>query len=341
MSSSERHHGETQARIPRIKVLAVGGTIAGKGSDSGRTTQYDAGVIGIDSLLAEVPQIKELADIGWKQVANMPSFAATDGLWLELAEQVNTELEGGGCDGIVITHGTDTLEETAYFLNLTVKSDKPVVVTGAMRPATAISADGPLNLYNAVALAASEAAAGQGVMIMLNDKIGSARDMSKLNTTAADAFGAPDFGMLGYMVDGKPRFYYKSMRAHTKDSGFLTSGLRELPRVDILYGHGSGSRELVDAAAAAGAKGIVHAGMGNGGMFPAVREALADAVKRGIVVVSASRTGSGLVTAKPADLQEGFVTADTLNPQKARILLMLALTQTADTARVQRLFDTY
>ncbi|WP_205127122.1 type II asparaginase [Paenibacillus ginsengarvi] len=330
-----------EGRLPRIKVLAVGGTIAGKGTDGSRTTQYEAGVIGIESLLEVVPQLETLAEIGSAQIANIPSFAMTGRLLLELAARVNEELAGNTCDGIVVTHGTDTLEETAYFLHLTVKSRKPVVVTGAMRPATALSADGPLNLYNAVALAASRSAEGRGVLITLNDAIGSARDMSKRHTTTADAFGQRDFGLLGWIVDGVPRFYYESVRRHTWQSEFDVGGLRSLPRVDMLYGHGDGGRELVEAAVAAGAGGIVHAGMGNGGMYPDTRDALAAAAASGVVVVSASRTGSGVVTAKPADRLSRFVTPDNLNPHKARVLLSLALTRTRDPDLIQTMFDTY
>ncbi|TMV49165.1 asparaginase [Paenibacillus mesophilus] len=328
-------------RLPRVKVLAVGGTIAGIGTDDGRTTQYEAGVIGIGQLLEAVPQLRRLAEIGSAQVANIPSFAVTGDLWLSIASRVNEELAGDDCDGIVVTHGTDTLEETAYFLNLTVKSRKPVVVTGAMRPATALSADGPLNLYNAVALAASRSAEGRGVLITLNDAIGSARDMSKRHTTTADAFGQRDFGLLGWIVDGVPRFYYDSVRKHTIFSEFDVRGFAELPRVDMLYGHGDGGRELVEAAVAAGAKGIVHAGMGNGGIYPDTREALAEAAAQGVVIVSASRTGTGYVTAKPADRLGRFVTSDNLNPHKARVLLMLALTRTSDPALIQAMFDIY
>lgn len=329
------------SRLPRVKVLAVGGTIAGKGSDQGRSTQYEAGVIGIQELLGAIPQAGTIAELSWEQFANIPSFAITAEMWLRLARRVNELLSGSDCDGIVITHGTDTLEETAYFLHLTVKSEKPVVVTGAMRPATALSADGPLNLYNAIALAGSKSASGKGVMVLLNDAIGSARDTSKQHTTEAGAFGSRDFGQLGWMVDGTPRFYYESVRKHTVNAEFDVETLQTLPRVDIVYGHGHGDRELVEAAVKAGAQGIVHAGMGNGGMFPATREALADAAAQGVVVVSASRTGSGIVTAKPLDQQSRFVTADSLNPQKARILLMLAMAKTIDPAHIQAMFDLY
>jgi L-asparaginase len=335
------HEKPGRGRLPRIKVLAVGGTIAGKGTDASRTTQYEAGVIGIGQLLEAVPQLNRLAEISSAQVANIPSFSVTGDLWLRLASRVNEELADEDCDGIVITHGTDTLEETAYFLHLTVKSSKPVVVTGAMRPATALSADGPLNLYNAVALAADPAARSRGVLIALNDAIGSARDMSKRHTSTADAFGQRDYGLLGWLVDGVPRYYYDSVRRHTIQTEFEVSSLGSLPRVDMLYGHGDGARELVEAAVAAGAAGIVHAGMGNGGMFPDTREALAEAVARGVVVVSASRTGSGVVTAKPADRRGRFVTPDNLNPHKARVLLMLALTRTKNPERVQAMYDIY
>ena len=328
-------------RLPRIRIIGTGGTIAGVAAGSAPTTQYEAGTIGIEELIRSVPELAGLADISCEQAANLSSFAVTDRLLLQLSRRVNQLLNEEDYDGVVITHGTDTMEETAYFLHLTVKSRKPIVVTGSMRPATSISADGPLNLYNAVALAASPEAEGQGVMITLNDAIGSARDTTKLHTTMADAFGSRDFGMIGYMVNGKPRFYYATVRRHTWMSEFDVGGLEALPRADILYGYTEDAGAAVEALIRAGAKGIVHAGMGNGGMFPAVRAALASAAERGIAVVSASRTGSGLVTAIEEDRQSGFVTADNLNPQKARILLKLALTRSSDANVLQSMFDVY
>ncbi|GIP40213.1 L-asparaginase 2 [Paenibacillus sp. J31TS4] len=336
-----RCNGSSEERLPAIKLVALGGTIAGKGADPTRPTQYEPGVLGVDSLIAAVPEIGKLARVSGVQLANMPSYAMTEADWLRLASVVNGLLSDSDCDGVVVAQGTDTLEETAYFLHLTVKSEKPVVLVGAMRPATAMSADGPLNLYNAVALAASRAAYGQGVLLVMNDRIGSARDTVKTNTTAVDAFRAPELGCLGYMTDGQPFLYYASTRLHTSRTEFDTAGLTALPRVEILYGYGGSGRDLADAAVQAGARGIVHAGMGNGGMAPAMREGLADARRQGVAVVSASHAGSGLVTAKEADLRDGFAASGNLPPRKARILLMLALTVTNRPEEIQRMFDLY
>lgn len=324
-----------------ITVLALGGTIAGKASNSAQTTVYDPGVLSVEALLESVPQIRDIADVNGEQIANIPSFALTNEVLLQLASAVNERLATEDCDGIVITHGTDTLEETAYFLHLTVKSHKPVVIVGAMRPATAISADGPLNLYQAVALAASEQARGHGVLICLNGRIGSARDVGKAQTITADAFRSAEAGLLGYMVENQPVFYYKSLRRHTMESEFDVSRVSRLPRVDILFGHSEDHRDFVDAAVQAGAKGIVHAGTGNGGVFPHTRAGLEDARNQGVAVVSSSRIANGLVTLKPADADSQFVSSDNLSPQKARILLMLGLTQTSDPKELQRMFDTY
>ncbi|KWW17328.1 L-asparaginase [Peribacillus simplex] len=331
----------SKEKLPRITILAVGGTIAGKGADSTQITQYQAGVLTIEALIKAVPQVSDLAEVSGYQIANIASYATTDQLWLKLAMKVNELLSQSHCDGVVITHGTDTLEETAYFLHLTVKSHKPVVMVGAMRPATALSADGPLNLYNGVALAASDVARGHGVLISLNGRIGSARETSKLHTTAIDAFGSPEAGLLGYMVDGRPHFYYKSLRKHTAESEFVLFDLPQLPRVDILFGHSQDTRDLVDAAVAAGAEGIVHAGTGNGGIFPLTRQGLQDANEQGVMVVSTSRIGNGLVTTKPVDLESDFIASGNLTPQKSRILLQLGLTKTHRSTEIQRMFEIY
>ncbi|WP_057914934.1 asparaginase [Peribacillus muralis] len=328
-------------KLPRITILAVGGTIAGKGANITQTTQYEAGVLTIESLIDAVPDVYSLAEVNGYQIANIPSFAITDEVWLQLARKVNELLWQPHCDGVVITHGTDTLEETAYFLHLTVKSEKPVVMVGALRPATSLSADGPLNLYNGVALAASNIARGHGVLISLNGRIGSARDTSKLHTTATDAFASPEAGLLGYMLDNKPHFYYKSLRRHTVDSEFDVTGISQLPRVDILYAHSQDTRDLIDAAVNAGTAGVVHAGTGNGGIFPLTRQGLQDASKQGVVIVSTSRIGNGMVTTKPIDMKSHFLASDNLNPQKARVLLQLALTKTNQTTEIQRMFQIY
>jgi L-asparaginase len=263
--------------------------------------------------------------------------------WLKLGKRINQLLSQADVDGIVVTHGTDTIEETSYFLDLVVKSDKPVVVVGAMRPSTAISADGPINLYNAVILAGSKDAIGKGVLVCLNDQINAARDVTKNNTATADTFRTPELGLLGYMQDNKAHFYRESTRRHTAQSEFDIANLDTLPEVDITYGYANATRVPVDAFVAAGAKGIVNAGVGDGSLDDEVKAALIEARKKGVIVVRASRVGNGIVArnGEVNDDQTDFVVSDTLTAQKARILLMLALTKTNDTKEIQRMFYSY
>lgn len=330
-------------KLPRVKILATGGTIAGTGASSTQTVGYTAAVLPVDKLLAGVPELKKIANVAGEQIAQVASENMTHEVWLKLAKRVNQLLAGGEVDGIVITHGTDTMEETAYFLNLVVKSDKPVVLVGAMRPATAMSADGPLNIYNAVVVAASADARGKGVLVTLNDTINGARDVTKMNTSAVDTFRSPDLGLLGYVQDGKAVFYRQSTRLHTTRSVFDVSKLDALPRVEIVYGYANNSRVMLDGAVASGAKGVVHAGVGNGSLFDEVKQGLCDAQKKGVVVVRSSRVGSGIVArnGEANDDELRFVVSDTLNPQKARVLLALALTRTSDPAEIQKLFYQY
>jgi len=329
------------AGLPNVKILATGGTIAGRGASATQMVGYSPGEIGIQILIEAVPEMKQFANVSGEQVANIGSFAMTHEIWLKIAERVNDLLATAEVDGIVITHGTDTLEETAFFLNLVVKSDKPVVLVGAMRPATAISADGPVNLLNAVRLAGTPSAKGKGVLVAMNDQLNGARDVTKTNTTHVETFKSPELGYLGYIQNGLPYFYRETNRKHTLKSEFDVKGLKELPYVEILYGHVNGDKVLVDALVSAGAKGIVHAGMGHGSIFPVTRDALGEAVKKGIPVVKSSRVGNGIVTRIADDDKYNFVAGDTLNPQKARILLMLALTKTTDPKEIQRIFDEY
>ena len=329
------------AKLPNVTILATGGTIAGKGASSTQMTGYNPGAIGVQVLIDAVPELKQYANVSGEQVANIGSFAMNNDVWLTLAKRTNELLASDDVDGIVITHGTDTLEETAYFLNLVVKSDKPVVLIGAMRPATAMSADGPVNILNAVRLAGSKEARGKGVLAALNDQINGAREVTKTNTTHVETFKSWEMGYLGYIQNGKPYFYRESTRRHTTQSEFDVTGLSKLPYVEIIYGHTNHNRVFVDAAVNAGVKGIVHAGMGHGSIYPLTRDALGEAQKKGIVVVKSSRVGNGMVTRVAEDDKYNFVAADTLNPQKARILLMLALTKTSDPAEIQRIFDEY
>ena len=326
---------------PKICILTTGGTIAGAAARSDALTGYRAGALGADELLAAVPEIADVCAIESEEVAAIDSKDMTDAVWLHLADRIEAALAAGAA-GVVVTHGTDTLEETAYFLQLVVKSEKPVVLTGAMRPATALSADGPLNLLDAVRLAASPEAHGQGALVVLNGEIHSARDIQKVHTTAVQAFVSPDVGALGRMEDGTPHFRRRVLTRHTRESEFDLAGVTTLPYVPILYGHAGADARLARAAIESGAAGIVHAGTGNGSIHEALLATLADAAGKGIGIVRTSRTGAGAVLfAESAYADAGFIDADTLPPAKARILLALALLKTKDRDEIWRMFREY
>ncbi|EOH3424881.1 type II asparaginase [Campylobacter jejuni] len=325
----------------RIAILGTGGTIAGFIDSTIATTGYTAGAIDIDVLIKAVPQIRDLADISWEQIANIDSSNMCDEIWLRLAKKI-AKLFAEGIDGVVITHGTDTMEETAYFLNLTIKSDKPVVLVGAMRPSTAISADGPKNLYNAVALVANKEAKNKGVMVAINDKILSARGVVKTHSLNVDAFSSPDFGDLGYIVDGKVFFYNNVTKAHTKNAPFDVSKLTSLPKVDILYSYSNdGSGVAAKALFEHGTKGIVVAGSGAGSIHKNQKDVLKELLKKGLKVVVSSRVVAGCVAVSDSDEKLGFISAEDLNPQKARVLFILALTKTSDPKKIQEYFLKY
>lgn len=334
-------HATEKVDLPNVKILATGGTIAGSATSNTATTGYSSGAIGVDTLINAVPEMKEIANVSGEQIVNTGSSNINNEILLKLAKRVNELLASDDVDGIVITHGTDTLEETAYFLNLVVKSDKPVVVVGAMRPATAISADGPFNLYNAVKIASSPEAKGKGVFVALNDRIGSARYTTKTNTTMLETFKSEEQGYLGAIAGSKIYFFNEITRKHTTKSVFDISKIDKLPQVDIVYGYQNDGRYLYDALVAAGSKGIVVAGSGNGSISNAARQGAIDAAKKGVVIVRSSRVGNGIVTRSASDDTNNFVAADSLNPQKARILLMLALTQTNDPKKIQNFFNEY
>ncbi|MGL4826000.1 MAG: L-asparaginase 2 [Vibrionaceae bacterium] len=328
--------------LPNVHILATGGTIAGAGQ-SATQSNYEAGKVAIETLIDAVPQMKEVAAIQGEQVVKIGSQDMNDEVWLKLAKRVNELLAKDDVDGIVITHGTDTMEETAYFLNLTVKSSKPVVLVGAMRPSTAMSADGPMNLYNAVVTASDPASKGRGVMVAMNDTVLDARDVTKTNTTGVQTFTAPNFGPLGYIHNGKIDYQRVPTRLHTKKTPFDISKLEELPKVGIVYSYANASDVPLKALLNAKYDGIVTAGVGNGNLYSTLFDTLATASKKGVAVVRSSRVATGPTTldAEIDDAKYGFVAAGTLNPQKARILLMLALTQTKDAQQIQRYFNTY
>jgi L-asparaginase len=328
---------------PKIMVLATGGTIAGAQTSTAEAG-YKSGSFSVDDLIKAVPQLKDLADISGEQVANIGSQTMNHEVWLKLAKRINEVLKGD-TDGVVITHGTDTLEETAYFLGLVVNSNKPVVLVGSMRPATAIGADGPANLYNAVALAANPEAKGRGPLIVLNDEIHYAHEVQKTNSTQLDTFKSPNRGRAGVMNTGKAYFFSENTTRHTKKSEFSVDGkgVNDLPYVEVVYSYANFGRDTIDFLVGKGVKGIVLAGVGDGNSTDTAIAALADAARKGIAVVRATRTGSGLIVrnVEVDDDKLGFIASMELNPQKARVLLMLGLMKTKDPKKLQEFFMEY
>ena len=327
---------------PRIVVLATGGTIAGA-AQSDVQAKYTSGQVGVEQLLAAVPQARDVATLRGEQISNIGSQDMNDEVWLKLAKRVNELAAMAEVDGIVITHGTDTLEETSYFLNLVVKSAKPVVLTGSMRPSTALSADGPLNFYNAVAVAANKSASGRGVLVVINDSIHGAASITKTSTTTVETFASPVRGLVGAVQYGVATFYRGPVGRHTTESEFSLDGVTALPRVDIVMAYENMDGKLIDAAVAAGAKGIVIAGVGNGNMTAAALAALAAQAKKGIVCVRSTRVATGRVgrNVEVDDDKLGLIASDDLNPQKARVLLRLALLKQRPLADYQRLLEQY
>jgi L-asparaginase len=330
-----------QGKKPNVIVLATGGTIAGAAA-SGTQSGYTSGQVTIDAMLDSVPGIRDLANLKGEQIANVGSQDMSFDIMLKLAKRIN-ELLPGDVDGIVITHGTDTLEETAFFLNLTVKSDKPVVLVGSMRPSTAVSADGPLNLFDAVSVAADPKAKGRGVLVVMNDWIQGAHSLTKTSTSAVQTFMSPLRGLVGISAYGKNDYFNTPQWKHTNQSEFDVASVTKLPRVDIIYASADMSPDLIDASVKNGAKGIVIAGVGNGNMNKVSLDAAARAAKQGVIVVRSSRVTTGTVgrNVEVKDDELGFVASDELNPPKARILLTLALLKQRTPEQIQALFDTY
>ncbi len=324
---------------PNVYILATGGTIAGTGK-SATASGYTAGQVAIQSLM---PQMQDVANVTGEQVVNIGSQDMNDQVWLTLAKRINELLAQSNVDGIVITHGTDTMEETAYFLNLTVKSDKPVVLTGAMRPSTAMSADGPLNLYNSVVTAADPSSKGRGVMIVMNGLILGAHSTQKMNTTDVQTFQAPDAGPLGYVYNSKPYYNMQTLKKHTTESVFDVTNLTSLPKVGIVYAYSNVEADVMNPFLTNGYQGVIHAGLGNGNYHKNIFPKLLEARKLGIIVVRSSRVPTGPTTLydEVDDAKYQFVASWELNPQKARVLLMLALTRTKDWQQIQKYFEEY
>lgn len=331
--------------LPKVAVIGTGGTISGVGKD--RLDLYEYGTSGrfmhVDELIATVPELARVARVVQVPYRNVASTALGPTEWLEILRHIHdTAKADPEIAGFVVTHGTATLEETAYFLNLAVKVPNPVVVVGAMRPSSALGTDGGMNLLNACRVAGHPASRGMGALVVLNDEINSARDVAKTSNYRVQTFVSRDFGMLGYTDGDAVTYYRKPLRRAAPETEFDVAGLATLPRVDIIPAYGGADGALIEAAVAAGAKGIVSAGFPSGSPSPAQKEALKEAVKQGVVVVQSSRSGSGRVIDSAVALRSaGFIGADTLTAQKARILLMLALTVTSDPAELRRIFAEY
>jgi len=329
-------------RVPHVVIVATGGTIAGA-APSSTQPGYTSGKIDVQGMLQAVPSLENLAQVTGEQFSNVGSQDISFELMITLAQRINELLIKDDIHGIVVTHGTDTMEETAFFLNLTVKSAKPVIMTGAMRPFTALSADGPLNLYNAVAVAADPRSRERGVMVVMNDRIHGAHSLTKSNTTSVETFLSPVNGLMGTVIYGSIQYFRGPFRNHTIFSEFSVEGVNCLPRVDIIYACADMPPDLIDCSVAKGARGIVIAGDGNGNMNQASIRKAAQMAKKGIFIVRSSRVPTGTVgrNMEVDDDANQFIASDELNPAKARILLMLALLKKRSFQQVQALIYAY
>ncbi|TAF53078.1 MAG: type II asparaginase [Sphingobacteriia bacterium] len=327
---------------PRVIILATGGTIAGEGSSADRAG-YTSGKIPIESLIGGIPQVKKFADITGEQVASVGSQDMSVAIWGKLIARINEIVAKKEADGIVITHGTDTQEETGYFLDLLVKSKIPVVLTGSMRPATAISADGPKNLFDAIVVAAAKESWGRGVLVSFNESIFDARDVVKVSTTKVNAFASPNTGPLGQVYDGKVEYYTQNIREENTDLPFVFGAGAKVPKVEVVYMYADADASPIKNFADKGVDGLIIAGVGNGNFSKAFYDAIDYAVKKGVVVVRSSRIVSGRVTLEDEidDTKLGTLVSDDLNPAKARVLLMLGLMKTKDKKKLQEYFFTY
>ena len=328
--------------LPHVVVLATGGTIAGAGASAASSATYQAAKVPVDQLLTGLPELGKVARVSGEQVFQIASESFTNEQLLTLARRVQALVRQPDVQGIVITHGTDTLEETGFFLNLVVQTDKPIVLVGSMRPGTALSADGALNLLGAVSVAASKDAAGKGVLVSMHDEIHTARDVAKLANIKTSAFASP-WGPLGMVVEGKSWWFRAPVKRHTSASEFSIDRIQTLPAVDIVYSYANVPSTALDALGAAGAQAIIHAGTGNGSVADRIVPKLNQWRSKGVIVVRSSRIPGGFVlrNAEQPDDKYDWVVAHDLNPQKARLLTAVALTQTKDKRELQRIFWEY
>ncbi len=331
-----------QAAKPNVVVLATGGTIAGAGASAANSATYQAAKVPVEKLLAGLPELADVASVRGEQVFQIASESFTNEKLVTLAKRVSALAKDPTVDGIVVTHGTDTLEETSFFLTLVVHTDKPIVMVASMRPGTAMSADGMLNLYDAVVLAADKESRGKGVLIAMNDDILSGRDAGKRINIKTNAFGS-QWGALGMVVEGRSYWFRAPVKRHTMASEFDIDKIDTLPNVQIVYGSGDMGTALYEAAGKSGAKAIIHAGTGNGSVADYAVETLRKLRSQGVQIVRSARVPDGFVlrNSEQPDDKYDWVVANDLNPQKAKILAAVALTKTSDTKELQRIFWTY
>ena len=333
---------QAQQALPNVVILATGGTIAGAGASAVNSATYAAAKVGVEKLIEGLPELSKVANVRGEQVFQVASESLTNDNLLTLAKRVSALSKQSDVDGIVITHGTDTLEETAYFLTLTVHTSKPIVVVGSMRPGTALSADGALNLYDAVNVAGSKDAMGKGVLVTMNDNIDSGRDVSKNVNIKTNAFSS-QWGPLGMIVEGRNYWFRAPVKRHTMNSEFDIDSITTLPPVEIAMGYEGVSSVAIDAIAKSGVKALIHGGTGNGSVADRIVPNLQKARADGVIVIRSSRVPDGVVirNAEQPDDKYDWVVAHDLRPQKARILAMVALTKISDTKELQRIFWEY
>ncbi|MDH2385136.1 asparaginase [Bradyrhizobium sp. CER78] len=333
--SAQQASGTTLARV---LVLGTGGTIAGQ-ANARAGNAYDSGKVRAANLIAAIPGIDKLAEISAEQISSIGSQDMNDKVWFDLVKRIRAAIDNKEVDGVVITHGTDTMEETAFFLQNVLDTDMPIVLVGSMRPSTAIGADGPANLYDAMRVASAPESRGRGVLVVLNDTIHGARWVQKTNTTSVQTFRSPDAGPVGYVDAGSLRFLQPAVTIKT--AKLKLPDTPPLPRVDIIYSHANMDAAEVEDAVKRGAKGIVLAGVGDGNSSKGAIDALAAAAKQGVAVVRSTRVGSGYVNrnVEVEDDKLGFAVSLDLNPQKARVLLELLIANgITDPSAVQQAF---
>lgn len=331
-----------QSKLPHVVILSMGGTIASRAKDRMNLTHYgDGPPVDPQDWLHDLPELQNIARVTTEDFRGPPKKGDNFGDIARVAQRLNQIAKDPSIDGVVVTHGTNTMAEVAFYMDLVVNTDKPIVFVGSQRPWSGISGDGPLNLYDAVRVAADPAAKGLGVLHCMNQYINAARDVTKTSAYRVETFKGLDVGSLGFADPDKVKFYRAPVRKHTTESEFAGTDLKELPPVEVFYAYTDAPGYVIDAAVDRGAKGLVIDGYGAGAMSPSEAEAVKRAQAKGVIIVITTRTRGGRVQEVPQRIEAHMVNGDNLPPEKARLLLQLALTKTNDWAKIEQYFDTY